>query len=67
LVSRGAEALPHRPGQAHTRRFYAAMLLRRDGNGDRDRARRLLTEAEVLYREMGMPKHLAMAQPLCRR
>ena len=61
-----AESLPHRPEQAHTRRFYAAMLLRRDGPGDRDGASRLLAEAETLYRGMGMPKHLAMVQALYR-
>lgn len=61
-----AEALPHIPEQAHTRRFYAAMLLRRDGPGDRDEASRLLAEAEALYRGMGMPKHLAMVQAFCR-
>jgi hypothetical protein len=38
------------------------MLLRRDGPGDREHARRLLAEAEALYRDMGMPKHVAMAQ-----
>ena len=61
-----AEMLPHRPEQAHTRRFYAAMLLRRDGTGDRDHARRLLADAEALYGDMGMPKHVAMVQAMAR-
>jgi hypothetical protein len=34
-----------RAEQAHIRRFYSTMLLRRDAPGDRDRARRLLGEA----------------------
>ena len=59
-----SETLPHRPEQAHTRRVYADMLLRRDGAGDRERARTLLAEAESLYQAMGMPKHTAMAQAL---
>jgi tetratricopeptide (TPR) repeat protein len=57
-----AEHLPHRPEQAHTRRFYAAMLLRRARPGDRDRARGLLTEAEALYTAMGMPKHVELSR-----
>jgi hypothetical protein len=58
--------LAHRPEQAHTRRAYAAMLLRRGGPGDRDHAGKLLTDAETLYRDMGMPKHAAMAEALHR-
>jgi hypothetical protein len=61
-----AETLPHRPEQAHTRRFYAAMLLHRGAPGDRDHARRLLAEAEALYRAMRMRKHAAMAEALYR-
>lgn len=61
-----AETLPHRPEQAHTRRFYGSMLLRRDRPGDRARARQLLAHAEALYRDMGMPKHVTMVQALCR-
>jgi tetratricopeptide (TPR) repeat protein len=62
-----AETLPHRPEQAHTRRVYADMLLRRDGTGDRERALLLLSEAESLYGAMAMPKHMAMAQELAAR
>ena len=43
------------------------MLIRREGAGDRERARTLLAEAETLYRAMGMPKHTAMAQALAAR
>jgi hypothetical protein len=59
-----AETMPHRPEQAHTRRFYASMLLERDGSGDRQKALRLISEAEGLYGAMGMPRHLAMVQAL---
>lgn len=61
-----AATLPHRPEQAQTRRVYAEMLLRRAASGDGQRADQLLAEAESLYRDMQMPKHLAMAQALRR-
>jgi tetratricopeptide (TPR) repeat protein len=59
-----AETMPHRPEQAHTRRFYATMLLERDGPGDRERALQLVAEAEGLYRSMHMPGHVAMVREL---
>ena len=40
------------------------MLITRNGPGDRDKAFRLLTEAVALYRGIGMPKHLEMAEAL---
>ncbi|HEV8626258.1 MAG TPA: tetratricopeptide repeat protein, partial [Acidimicrobiia bacterium] len=55
-----AEELPHRTEGAHTRRFFAHMLLCRDGPGDRAEAARLATEAADLYRGMGTARHLAM-------
>jgi DNA-binding SARP family transcriptional activator len=61
---RQAEDLPHLPEAAHTRRFYAAVLLERDGPGDRARAAVLVDEARRLYRSMGMPKHAAMLDAL---
>jgi class 3 adenylate cyclase/tetratricopeptide (TPR) repeat protein len=61
---RQAEELPHLPEQAHTRRFFARMLLDRDGPGDRTEATRLATESADLYRHMGMPRHLAMVEAL---
>jgi hypothetical protein len=61
-----AATLPHRAEQAHARRFYADMLLRRGQAGDRDRARKLVGEAETLYRAMGMPRHVAMVEALGR-
>ena len=57
---RQASELPHLPEQAHTRRFFAAMLLERDGPGDRAEAAVLIKEARELYGSMGMPKHAAM-------
>ena len=42
------------------------MLIDRDGPGDRDRARELLTEAIAMYRDIGMPKHVEMAEALLR-
>ena len=48
------------------RRWYARMLLDRDGPGDRVKARALLTEAIAMYRRIGMPKHVEMAEALLR-
>jgi hypothetical protein len=59
-----AATLPHRPEQAHARRFYAAMLLKRDRPGDRDRAAQLILEANDLYRRMGMPRHCELVAGL---
>ena len=59
---RQAEELPHVPEQAHTRRFFAGMLLERDGPGDRAEATRMVAEAAALYRRMAMPRHLAMVE-----
>ncbi len=59
-----AHEMPHRIAQADIRRWYARMLLDRSGTGDRERARELLEEAIEVYRELGMPKHLAIAERL---
>ena len=61
---RQAHELPHRLGQAEVRRWYARMLIDRDGPGDREKARELLTEAIAMYRRIGMPKHVEMAEAL---
>jgi tetratricopeptide (TPR) repeat protein len=61
---RQATDLPHFPEQAHTRRFFAAILLERDRSGDRATAASLITEARDLYTRMGMPKHAAMVGAL---
>ena len=49
---------------ANTQQDYASMLIDRDGPGDRDKAFRLLTEAIAMYREIGMPKHVEMAEAM---
>ena len=43
-----------RPWLAHTQHQYAAMLLARNANGDRERAMALLDEALAAAREIGM-------------
>jgi len=62
-----AQALPHRIEQPEVRRWYADMLLQRDATGDRDKARELLQEAIAKYQELGMPKHVEMAEELLER
>ncbi|MDO8615142.1 MAG: AAA family ATPase [Dehalococcoidia bacterium] len=61
---RQAHELPHKIEQPEVRRWYARMLLDRNGPGDREKARELLTEAIAMYRRIGMPKHVAMAEAL---
>jgi len=61
---RRAEELPHIIEQPEARRWYARMLIDRDAPGDRETARRLLTEAIEMYRRLGMPKHVEMAEAL---
>jgi len=63
---RRAEELPHVIEQPEARRFYARMLLDRNAPGDRETARRLLTEAVEMYRRIGMPKHVELAEALLR-
>ncbi len=58
------EELPYEIEGAETRRFYAEMLLTRQGRGDRDQARSLIDEALVTYRRIGMPRHEELAQRL---
>jgi tetratricopeptide (TPR) repeat protein len=47
-------------------RFYASMLLERGAPEDQQQARQLLEEALETYREMSMPRHVAMAEALLR-
>ena len=42
------------------------MLIDRDAPGDRDKARELLTEVIAMYRKIGMPKHVEMAEAMLR-
>ena len=62
-----AERIPHRPEQAHTRRFYGQMLLGAGRLGDQHRAANLLREATADYRRMAMPRHTVMAERLLAR
>jgi tetratricopeptide (TPR) repeat protein len=62
-----ARELPHRLEAPEVRRFYAAMLQKRGAAEDRDKARELLSEAAALYRELGMPRHVEMAETLAMR
>jgi tetratricopeptide (TPR) repeat protein len=59
---RQAEELPFEIEGAETRRFYAEMLLDRNGPGDRDQARSLVEEAMPVYRRIGMPRHEELAR-----
>ncbi len=59
-----AEALPHAIEAADVRRFYAQMLAERGADGDRDRARALITDAVDRYRRLGMPRHASMTEAL---
>jgi tetratricopeptide (TPR) repeat protein len=64
---RQAEELPFVIEGAETRRWYARMLLDRDGPGDRDRARSLVEEAIPVYGRTGMPRHEELARTLLLR
>jgi len=61
---RQAHELPVVSEQPEVRRWYARMLIDRNGPGDREKARELLTEAVAMYRRIGMPKHVEMADAL---
>jgi class 3 adenylate cyclase/tetratricopeptide (TPR) repeat protein len=61
---RQAHELPVVSEQPEVRRWYARMLIDRNGPGDREKARELLTEAVSMYRRIGMPKHVEMAEAL---
>ena len=61
---RQAHELPVVIEQPEVRRWYARMLIDRDGPGDRAKARELLAEAVAMYRKIGMPKHVEMAEAL---
>jgi tetratricopeptide (TPR) repeat protein len=60
--ARQAEAWPQVIEQAEGPRWRAWMLQLRDGPGDRERAAELLGEAIERYRELGMPKHVELAE-----
>ncbi|MBI2913244.1 MAG: AAA family ATPase [Chloroflexi bacterium] len=50
--------------EPEARRWYSRMLIDRDGPGDREKALRLLTEAIAMYWQIGMPKHVEMAEAI---
>jgi hypothetical protein len=58
--------LGDKPWLAHTRAQYARTLIDREGHGDRDKAFRLLTEAVAMYRNIGMPRHIEIAEAMLR-
>jgi len=64
---RQAHDLPVVIEQPEVRRWYARMLIERDAPGDRDKARELLNEAIPMYRRLGMPKHVEMAEALLKQ
>jgi class 3 adenylate cyclase/tetratricopeptide (TPR) repeat protein len=61
---RQAAELPHRPEEAHTRRWYGQMLVERNRPGDRQQAEKVLHQALKDYRRMGMPRHCDLAAGL---
>lgn len=63
-ATKQAEALPYLLEQAEIRRFHAMMLMDRAARGDRSKAQTLLREALESYTQIGMPRHIAMAQAL---
>lgn len=50
-----AASVPYRWAEPQARAWYAEMLLDRNGEGDRSRARALLEEAVTLYAAFDMP------------
>ena len=48
------ERMGARPWLAHTQEDHARMLLRRNDQGDRERAEKLLSRAQATYQELGM-------------
>ena len=62
-----AESFPDRLEQADKRRFHAMMLHDRAAPGDRKKAQTLLNEALETYTQIGMPRHIEMAQTLFAR
>ncbi len=59
-----AERIPIKLEQPEVRRWYAKMLIERNGPGDHLKARELLREAVDAYRALGMRRHLELAKNL---
>jgi tetratricopeptide (TPR) repeat protein len=64
IAMQQAESFPNVLEQAELRRFHAMMLIDRAGPGDRETARKLLSEALETYTQIGMPRHIEMIQTL---
>jgi tetratricopeptide (TPR) repeat protein len=60
------ERMGARPWIAHTQEDLARMLLRRNAQGDRDRARTLLSRTQATYNELGMQDDVTKAAALAR-
>src|SRR5215217_3476745 len=60
------ERMGARPWIAHTQADHARMLLRRNAQGDRDRARKLLLRAQATYNELCMQDDVTKAVALAR-
>jgi hypothetical protein len=59
-----AGQLPDVVEAAHTRRWYAHMLLDRDGPDDRKHALHLLDGVAESYGHMNMPRHRALTEAM---
>jgi len=64
---RQAQEIPNRIEQPEVRRWYARMLIDRNAPDDREKAHKLLAEAIESYRQIGMPRHLELAEELLSR
>ena len=64
---RQAHEFPFKSEQPEVRRFYAGMLMERDGPGDLEKAKELLEEAIDGYLEIGMRRHVELARGLLDR
>jgi len=64
IAMKQAEAFPNLLEQAEIRRLHAMMLLDRAAPGDRNQAQALLNQALETYTQIGMPRHLEIAQAL---
>jgi tetratricopeptide (TPR) repeat protein len=62
-----AETFPDVLEQAEIRRFHAMMLIDRAAPGDLEKAQTLLKEALKTYAQIGMPRHIDIAQTLLAR
>jgi len=64
---RQAHEIPFIIEQPEVRRWYADMLIERAAPGDVEKARQLLAEAIGMYRTIGMPRHIELAEKLFAR